>query len=337
MKINTAELKTALERVKPGLANKDLVEQATSFAFLGDRVVTYNDEISVSHPVNNLNIRGAIKAQTMYAFLSKLKAEEVDFTQEDSQIILKAKRSKAGLYLESKITLPIEEVGDIPEWNPLPDDFLDGLKLCVPCCATDMSRPIITCVNVAAKQMEASDGYQVIVYRLDSEMPVDPFLLPVSAARALLAYPVKHIAAGANWVHFKTNEGTVFSSRVLSDTFPNLAQILAVEGESISFPKSIAQSLDKAKVFSRPIEGYGPKSVSIHIEDGRIHVMANNGDGWFDGEARIQYKGTPMRFIVGVDFLYNLLGRVQDCVIGASRIQFLGDKWTHVIAISPDA
>ena len=48
MKINKKELQEALERVKPGLASRELIEQSTSFAFMRDRVVTYNDEISIS-------------------------------------------------------------------------------------------------------------------------------------------------------------------------------------------------------------------------------------------------------------------------------------------------
>ena len=45
-----AELIKALEAVRPGLANKEMIEQSTSFAFMKDRVVTYNDEISISYP-----------------------------------------------------------------------------------------------------------------------------------------------------------------------------------------------------------------------------------------------------------------------------------------------
>ena len=50
MKINKSELQEALAKVKPGLASKDLIEQATSFAFMDGRVVTYNDEMFPSSP-----------------------------------------------------------------------------------------------------------------------------------------------------------------------------------------------------------------------------------------------------------------------------------------------
>ncbi|NMA23687.1 MAG: hypothetical protein GX938_09320, partial [Spirochaetales bacterium] len=100
MKINKTELQKALEKVKPGLSNKELVEQSTSFAFMGGRIVTYNDEISISHPVKDLNVTGAVKAQSLYAFLSKIKRDEIILEWEENQVVIKAGRSKAGLVLE---------------------------------------------------------------------------------------------------------------------------------------------------------------------------------------------------------------------------------------------
>jgi hypothetical protein len=51
MKIQKTNLIQALEKVRPGLSAKEAILQSTSFAFLNGCVVTYNDEISLSHPV----------------------------------------------------------------------------------------------------------------------------------------------------------------------------------------------------------------------------------------------------------------------------------------------
>ena len=149
MKINKTELQKALEKVKPGLSNKELVEQSTSFAFMGGRIVTYNDEISISHPVKDLNVTGAVKTQSLYAFLGKNKRDEIILEWEENQVVIKAGRSKAGLVLEQEIKLPVEEVGEIGKWKELPAGFLNALRFCYPCCSKDMSRPILTCVYVS--------------------------------------------------------------------------------------------------------------------------------------------------------------------------------------------
>ena len=112
-----SDLLAALETVKPGLSNKEMIEQATSFAFLGDRIVTYNDEISISHPVQNLNIEGAVQAEELYKLLSKLKKEDIEITTIDNELQIKCGRTKAGLTLQQEIKLPLEEITGKRKWK----------------------------------------------------------------------------------------------------------------------------------------------------------------------------------------------------------------------------
>ena len=50
MKIEREELLKVLSAIRPGLAKKDIVEQATHFIFTGQEVLTYNDQICISYP-----------------------------------------------------------------------------------------------------------------------------------------------------------------------------------------------------------------------------------------------------------------------------------------------
>jgi len=108
LKINKSNLQKALEIVKPGLASKELIEQATSFAFINGCVITYNDEISISHPVDGLELEGAIQAEKLYSILTKLKTDEIEVTINDKEIILQSGKSKIGLTLQSEIKLPLD-------------------------------------------------------------------------------------------------------------------------------------------------------------------------------------------------------------------------------------
>jgi hypothetical protein len=63
MIIKKIDLLHALEVVKPGLGRQEQIQQTTSFAFITGRVVTYNDELSISHPLANCEIEGAIKPE----------------------------------------------------------------------------------------------------------------------------------------------------------------------------------------------------------------------------------------------------------------------------------
>ena len=88
MKINKSDLVSALEKVKSGLSSKEAILQSTSFAFLGGNVVTYNDEISLSHPVEGLEITGAVQATELYQLLKKLKQEEISLEVSENEILI---------------------------------------------------------------------------------------------------------------------------------------------------------------------------------------------------------------------------------------------------------
>ncbi len=333
MKIQKALLVKALEKVKPGLASRELIQQSTSFAFLGDRVLTYNDEISISHPVPGLDVKGAVKAQALYDLLNRTKEEEIDVQWDADHVVISAGRAKAGLVFEQEVTLPVEEVADIEGWAPLPKEFASTVALCYPCCAQDMSRPLLTCVHIAGEVVEASDSYQIIHCTIPAPVPVERFLLPYRAARELVRYSVQEVAGGTGWVHFRTADGTVFSSRVLRDEFPDTSVFLAVEGVEFAFPKAMTEALERATIFSRDdLDTQGISLATVKLSDRRLEVTAKNEFGWFEETVRVRYKGPAIQFVVGTQLLIAILKRLQQCVIGEGRIKFVGDGWAHVTA-----
>lgn len=336
MKINKKELQTALEKVKPGLANREILEQATSFAFMGDRVVTYNDEISVSHPVEGLNVTGAVKAQALYDFLNKIKKDEIEIEWQENQVVIKSGKAKAGLILEQEIKLPIEEVGEINKWKSIPEDMMEALKFCYPCCSKDLSRPILTCVNINKDSVEASDSYQIIRYKLNKKAPVSKFLVPASSVRELVKYKVDKIAEGQGWVHFKSSDDTIFSCRILNDEFPDVTNYLEFEGMEFDFPKKTTHALEKAEVFSKADLSSGDlPTVTIEITDGEVNVTTKNEYGWFEEKIKGKHsvQDSSIKFSIGINFLSNLLSQLQNCIVGEDRIKFEGENWTHVIAM----
>ena len=186
------DLLKALETVKPGLATKEMIEQSTSFAFTNGRVTTYNDEISLSHPVPDLQIEGVVQAEELYQLLNRLKKDDVEISTKDNEIRITSGRTKAGLTLQEEITLPLEEIGETGKWKPLPEDFLHYVKLAMGACSRDMSRPVLTCVHVNEKIVEGSDSFRIMKCELEEEVPAKTFLLPAnSAAEVVKLKPVK--------------------------------------------------------------------------------------------------------------------------------------------------
>jgi len=215
MKINKSELKAALEKVRPALAQKEIIEQSTHFAFMGNWVVTYNDEISIRCQVPNLDLTGAVSAQELYTFLNRIKVEEIEAEITENEIRLKTGKSTAGLVLHPEIRLPLQEMGEIEEWHELPEGFMEALAFCRFSCSKDMSRPILTCVHVGDDYMESSDNIRFTYRGLpDGEIPVPEFLIPGTTVQDLNRYVVTEIATSKGWVHFRTADHDLLLSNL---------------------------------------------------------------------------------------------------------------------------
>jgi DNA polymerase III sliding clamp (beta) subunit (PCNA family) len=327
-----SDLQVALEIVKPGLSGNEVIEQSTSFAFIKGRVTTYNDEISVSHPVPGLSITGAVKAEELYQFLRKIKAEDLELEVRDNEIQLTSGKAKAGLLLQQEIKLPLDEIGEHGDWEDLPSNFLKGLKFAIPSCSTMSSRPILTCVHVNdGGYIEASDSYRISRLTLKENMPVKTFLLPSSSARTVLSLNPVQIAEGNGWIHFKTESGTVLSCRIFEDKFPDITPFSKVTGDQITLKENITDILDRAMVFAKRDDSK-TETINLSFSKGVLTVSSQSDAGWFQETQRIKFMET-LSFSINPAFLKDILKETQEFTFSKAALRFEGEDWFFVVAL----
>lgn len=335
--MNKEQLLKALEIVKPGLANREIIEQSTSFAFMEGRVVTYNDEISLSHPVEVVELKGAVQADELYQFLRKVKADKdgnIVLEQEKNEIRITSGRAKAGLSLQAKIRLPLDEIDDIDTWYELPEDFLTALKFAAGACDRGTSNPKLTCVHVNAEgYVEGCNNIRFVRYTVNEDgFPMDTFLVPAQSAMEVLKIKPLSIAKSESWVHFRNEEDTVMSCRIFEDTYPDATDILKAEGITISLPKTMGEILERAAVFSKR-ESILDEEVSVMLKKNRIHIHSQSETGWFKEDANMRFSEDPVSFSIVPSLLKDILSETQSCEVAEDRLIFQGAGWKYVISL----
>ena len=333
MNVNKKELLNALEIVRPGLAQKDIIEQATSFAFIKGRVTTYNDEISISHPIKGLNLEGAIQADNLYKFLGKVKKDELEFELKGNEIILTTGRAKAGLTLQAEIKLPLkEDIAEKGKWKDLPENFNKFVSFAMSSCSRDMSRPIITCIHITKEGIvEASDSYRITRCDLKEEMPISDFLLPANAAVDVVKLKPTQIAEGKGWIHFQTEDETIISCRIFEDKYPDISPFLKVKGIKITLPQTINEVLDRAMVFSKR-EHLLDEAVTLTLENRKITISAKSDSGWFQEDVNMRYEGEKIQFSITPHLLKGILSETGECILddGKGKLSFEGENWQYM-------
>lgn len=338
MKIDRLKLREALTIVKPGLSSKEILEQTTSFAFKGERVITYNDEISISHEVKGIGLEGALKAEELYGLLTKLTHEEINLEVEGDELKISCGRTKAGLHLEEEINLPLQDVPD--KWKEIksPEKFAEYLQLAAQICSRDMSQPKLTCVCVREGTVLGSDGNRLIQCTLEEELPVGDFLIPATSVVEMVKIIPTHIQLEDDWIHFKNGNGTIFSCRRIDDTYIEqslIDTILNVKGKAvISFPNKILALMERVMPFAKR-DFVMDEEVEIVVKDSKATIKAEalNTGSWIKEKISLKcdkdvsFKITPTLFI-------DILHKTKICHVDKSlqKGKFtLKNEWDYIV------
>ena len=339
MIVNREKLIMALQMVRPGLARKELIEQSDSFVFTKGNVHSYNDELSVSFPVD-FHVEGAVRAKEFFDLLNKTKEDELDIEAVEGGLTVKGRKYNATIKFQPDIVLPIFFGDDETyDWKDLPADFSIGVASCLFSVGKDMSEPVLTCIHVTGNTVESCDRFRLTRYIMSpsGDAPTqdanitDDLLIPATAARELSKYDPIQYAIAAGWIHFSSAVGTLFSCRTYSQLkFPDLTKNLEIVGGVVKFPEDMSDMLTRASIFAGDSLS-GTPTVSVTIGDGKIIVRGVQDSGSFEEWSRIRYEGPPLSFHINPAFLFSILNSKCDAVAAETRLKFQNANFTHVV------
>ena len=334
MKINKDELLNILMLLKPGLANKAIVEETTHFIFTGDDIVTYNDSIAISH-LFPCDFKFTIMADEFIKILNVVKTEQCEMLLKDSNLIIKEKDMKAKLITGSidaiKDYLDLIDFGKKRKWNKLPKDFLDAVKLSIFSASKGNSLPIFSYLNIYDNKIIACDEIRISIYEMESKIKM-PFLLSASSATYLLNFEVVEYCVENNWVYFITKDDTIFCSRVLNEEYPDMLKNFDFKNKIIELPKEIIDSVSAAEILADG-EFDVDKKIEIKIENGKLFCKGSREIGEIEVECNIDSK-YKLEFIINPIFFKEILVKTNKMKIGEGKVLFEIKNFKHLISIN---
>lgn len=335
MRISKRELMEKLQIVKPGLSNKEIIEFSNSFSFSDGQVVTYNDFISIRCPID-LHLSGTILAEVFYKTIDLVKPDKngnIDLSIENDNVVIKSGKSSAGMPINKDGKLPTEEIDkNIKKWEKLPDGFLDGIKLSAFSLSNDASKPVLTCLHVNGNIIEASNGERAFRFFMESEIK-NKFLLPGVCIPAICNHPITHYNLDEGWIHFKTKDKVIISSRMYQETeFPDTTDLFNVKGKKFKFPVSLKETIDRANIFTT--EDINSENINIHIDEKGLTISSESVYGWFK-------ETVPMKTISNIEFTINprfLKDILTKNMIGildtkTNIMKFKSGNWEYIILV----
>jgi DNA polymerase III sliding clamp (beta) subunit (PCNA family) len=334
--IDKNALLQALQKVMPGIAAKQILEQSDHFVFDNNKIWSYNDQIFISQKYDS-PIKGAIKAQEFYKMIEKITNQEISISQEENLLTIKAGNDEFSAVVNvADIKLKTDTI-DIPahnsdKWNALPSNFIEAIQFCMFSASKNMMTPEFNCIYISEDNAISCDGFRGTRYNLNEKVPVE-FLLKSDAAKYMGIYnPVKY-AVSDNWIHFINNENTICSVRVSATSYPEkIWDFFDCSGVEIKLPEGFDKAVSQSETFV--VEDFDQdKCVHISIADNQITCTGQGVLGKIDVKKKIEYTREKIDIDVHPKLLQDILKKTNTVEIG-ERLRFVSDNFDHCIVLS---
>jgi len=305
---------------------------------------SFNGAVSASYPLKS-GVEGSVNAKYLVNIITKLKDDEIIIKElDDNKLMFRSGKSTLKLNVMERssfadfITPPLKD-----KFQKLPDDFMDGLKLCVFSAGKDGTHGILGGICIEEGFMLSTDNYRVSRYKLgESDLnKKDSFVLPSSSVLEMLKLSdeLSGFYFEYPWIHFRGSSGLVISFLLLKGEYPaekihNLVD-KECEGE-FEFPKELAAAVSRAEVLSW--ESMEMSNFLRLSRKGKYLIVEGKRDM---GEylERIFWKDSNFSegiFIeVNPDFLRKILAVSRKfCLVSSgNRIVFSSNNYTHLLLV----
>ena len=226
MLVNRKEFLNVLTKIKPGLADKSFIEHSENFIFDKNIIYTNNNEIAIIQNFET-GIKGAVFAKKFYELISKLKEDKLSLKEKDNEVFIKCGKTRAGVKIKKEIP-PFPIKTDNIKFEKLPNNFLEGLKLCSFSVSKDLNKFPLNYLYIKENEIIGCDNFRLTHFVMNRKVNKN-FLFPLNCIDSLSLYnPIKYCID--NQIYFADKNNTIFVISNVEGNFPETKQLLKVEG-----------------------------------------------------------------------------------------------------------
>lgn len=289
MNIDRKNFISVLKQVMSGVEKgTSILEGADTFIFHEGFVHTYNDNISVSvpFPITNKageNVSGALKAKDFYDLINRYPGDTIRLIPKPDIWILKSENATAELtLLESSIIERIQGIfPDKLKWSNIPERFIEGISIC----NFSANKSVLSGVHVSDNIITSTDEIRINWYEMDTPITSSFWISDQAVSELIKLNNIKKYAVSDSWVHFKTEDETIFScKRLAQDKYPfdkikKLIESHEREKTDISneLPVKLMEAVNRAAALSQNIESFDTIKLTFSTES--IEVFSQRPSG----------------------------------------------------------
>lgn len=282
--VNRKDLLQAMKSVMPGIDRAGFKENTDSFLFHEGILTTCNTIVSVSTKLDVGGLNFAVRAQEIYALVSKSSAEEAEISIDGGKLRYKCGGLRSSIVLSDPAPLvKVVKAVSVGEFKPLPENFGEAVL------ASRLShysegryKGIAVADDNGKSVMLSFDGDAFAMYTLSSPMDslfVDDGLV----AQSLALGTAREYSIDRSWLTLRYDSGAEFSCKVNNVLdYPAEAILRLVgtvgsaEGTTFKLPQGFDAAVERVSVmaFDKRENGLLSNNVRLTLSGDGVTVYA---------------------------------------------------------------
>lgn len=289
MTIDRKEFLKALKEAMPGIDSGNVVlEGADTFIFNNGFIHSFNDNISVSIPFeiknkNNELVNGNLKGKDLYDLLNRYHGDKIKLIPKNDIWIFQSENARAELtLLNNNISEQIANLIDKKmKWQTLPSNFIEAISIC----QFSKNKSVLAGIFINDNIVNSTDEIRINWYEMKESIN-GTFWLSDNAIKELIKLTnPKEYCISDSWVHFRTENKTIFScKRLTDDKYPidkmrDLVESHKKEKNDLSnkLPEALMDAVNRAAALSQNIDNFD--TIRLTFNKDFIEVFSQRTSG----------------------------------------------------------
>lgn len=324
-----------LQKIKPGIAGKDLVESMQYFFISGKNIISYNDRISIMHPFKT-DFSAFVKADSFFNVMSKSSMNEFTMEKKDESVFVKSRENKKvnvklSTITDDEVIIRIKSVDESLQkvkWFKLPENFTECINLCAFAASTSELDSTMSSVRIDENMCVASDNSRIAKAILEKKM--QSMFIKASEVKNLTSIDPSSYTLSKAWLHFKNKEGCIFSIRRIEGSYPDFFPHFDFEGDKVTLPQDITEGTDLATIFTDAVEQPFIE-ITVHKNKCKLSVQSEGGGLKFSTD--IKYTGNKVEFKVNPSFLAEMMKHSTTIIFTEGKAKLETENFSLVTAL----
>ena len=285
-----------------------------------------------------------------YQLIKNIKDDEIDISIYDKMIKITTGNSVSDMFLCTKrlsIGGIIQEEFPV-EWNRLPSNFINCLKMCGPCVA---DKDLISAIYFNGSVCVSTNRLEIISGKLTESM--GKLFVYGKYHKIIMSYKPTHYAILDKefWNVFTNDSEDLLFTRTFSskERYPFIVNkeeytdeelqhksiyildnILSVQGDNLRLPdkSAVVELIKNCRVFSKDSDG--GEQIAVKIEKGVMQVETYGKIGKY--KAKMDYpesNGLEFSFSIHPVLFLDILERCTSCIVGPISILAESNEFKH--------